>query len=344
MTLTKTLGIEKPIIQAPMAGVQNWELAVAVSNAGGLGSIPCGMLSEQQILSEITHFKRHSNKPYNLNFFCHSMPPVNLRAMKRWQDVLQHYYEEFSLGPPTELGTLRLPFDDSIADKLEPHKPPIISFHFGLPAPKLIARIKSWGTIVISSATTESEGLWLQEHGADVVIAQGIEAGGHRAMFLTTDASTQRPTAELVQRLTPVLSLPVIAAGGIANASQVSEMMALGASGVQIGTAYLLCDEAKTTSIHRDEIRKKSNETALTNIYSGRLARGITTRVMNDLDFVSDTAPEFPYASIALAPLRAKAEGLNRSDFSPLWAGTNRAGCKAISAQLLTNEIWPSGK
>ncbi|PHR83492.1 MAG: 2-nitropropane dioxygenase [Colwellia sp.] len=340
MNLCSILGVEKPIIQAPMAGVQNWELAVAVSNSGGLGSIPCGMLTKDQILAEITSFRKNSNKNYNLNFFCHKMPAINHQALKVWEEQLLPYYESFSIKPPKEISGLRKPFDVSLADALEPYKPPIISFHFGLPSPELVARIKSWRTVVISSATTKEEGIWLQNNGADIVIAQGSEAGGHRGMFMTSDPSTQLPTFELVECLKQVLSVPVIAAGGIATNTDIKEVIGLGASGVQVGTSYLLCDEAKTSVIHRKAIKSKNSTTALTNIFSGRLARGITNKVMTDLNFIADNAPEFPYASIAIAPLRTKAESQNKSDFSPLWSGTDRSGCKEISAAKLTNELW----
>lgn len=343
MNLCSILGIDKPIIQAPMAGVQNWELAVAVSSSGGLGSIPCGMLTKEQVLLEITNFRKHSNKAYNLNFFCHKMPDIDHPELKAWEEQLSPYYESFSIKPHKEVSGLRLPFDINIADALESHKPPVLSFHFGLPSPELVTRIKSWGTVVISSATTKQEGVWLEKNGADVVIAQGFEAGGHRGMFMTSDPSTQLPTSEFVVCLKHELSVPVVAAGGIATNSDIKEMIRLGASGVQIGTSYLLCDEAKTSAIHREALKSKNSVTALTNIFSGRLARGITNKIMKELNFIASKAPQFPYASIAINPLRSKAESQNKSDFTPLWSGTDRSGCKEISATKLTNELWGDG-
>jgi len=343
MNLCSILGIEKPIIQAPMAGVQNWELAVAVSNSGGLGSIPCGMLTKDQVLFEIINFRKHSNKTYNLNFFCHKMPETNHQALEAWEEQLSPYYESFSIKPLNEISGLRVPFDANLADAIEPHKPPILSFHFGLPSAELVTRIKSWGTVVISSATTKEEGVWLEENGADIVIAQGYEAGGHRGMFMTSDASTQLPTLELVACLKHELSVPIVAAGGIATSTDIKEMIRLGASGVQVGTSYLLCDEAKTSAIHRQAIKSKNSITALTNIFSGRLARGITNKIMKELNFIASKAPEFPYASIAIGPLRSKAESQGKSDFTPLWSGTDRSGCKEISATKLTYELWGDG-
>ncbi|MCH9691367.1 MAG: nitronate monooxygenase [Gammaproteobacteria bacterium] len=343
MNLYSLFEIEKPIIQAPMAGVQNWELAAAVSNSGGLGSIPCGMLTKDQVISEIKNFKKHSNKQYNLNFFCHKMPAINLQMMKAWQEQLSPYYESFSIKPSDGASNLRVPFDMNLANAIEAYKPPILSFHFGLPSQELVTKIKSWGSIVISSATTKEEGIWLEKNGADAVIAQGFEAGGHRAMFMTSEPSTQMLTSELVHCLKHAVSVPVIAAGGIATNSDIKKLIALGASGAQVGTAYLLCDEAKTSKIHRDAIKSKSSTTALTNIFSGRLARGITNKIMKDLNFITDEVPDFPYASIAIDPLRKKSETQNKSDFTPLWSGTNRSGCKEISAEKLTNALWGNG-
>lgn len=342
MSLSSILGVAKPIIQAPMAGVQNWELAVAVSEAGGLGSIPCGMLAKEQILSEVEQFKLHSDKPYNLNFFCHEMPELDEKALKAWENCLGEYYTSLDVQPPKEVTGLRYPFDEEIADLLEVHKPPVMSFHFGLPSAELVKRIKSWGSIILSSATTEAEGVWLQENGADIVIAQGNEAGGHRGMFLTADLSTQVSTKALVENLSRVLSIPVIAAGGIASNRDVQEMTDLGAVGVQVGTSFLLCDEAKTSKVHRAAVKSEDHETALTNIFSGRPARGISNKIMRELNFMSDAAPKYPYASIALSTLKAKAESQNKGDFSSLWAGTNTSACKEVPAKQIVLELCRS--
>ncbi|USD68027.1 nitronate monooxygenase [Vibrio sp. SCSIO 43136] len=338
-TLHQLFGIPTNIIQAPMAGVQNWELAVAVSKAGGLGSIPCGMLTPEQVAAEIEQFKAHSNYLYNLNFFCHHMPPVNKSRLANWQEKLQHHYDELGLKAPSEITGLRYPFDEDVADTIESFQPPIISFHFGLPAPKLVERIKSWGTIILASATTVEEAVWLQNHGADMIIAQGVEAGGHRGMFLSNDLATQLPTLELVTAIREQVSLPIIAAGGIGSKKDVERLISQGCSGVQVGTAFLLCDEAKTTSVHRAAIKSSNTKSAITNIFSGRPARGIVNKVMLEFGCISDDAPEFPYASIALAPLRAKAESLNSSDFTPLWAGTNTEGCQETTASQLIETL-----
>lgn len=340
MRLTERLGIEIPIIQAPMAGVQDWRLAVAVSQAGGLGSIPCGMLSASAIEQEIQAFKQHSSKPYNLNFFCHSMPAPDIAREQRWLKRLQPYYDEFGLAEASLTRQVRMPFDEQIANVIEPYAPSIISFHFGLPSSELVNQIKNWGATILSSATTLEEGVWLQDHGADIVIAQGVEAGGHRAMFKTNDLATQVSTEKLVSELTKALSIPVIAAGGIGSQVDIKAMMALGAEAVQLGTAFLLCDEAATSKLHREALQAALPSTTITNVFSGRPARGIENRLVRELGGMSSDAPDFPYAAIAVGPLRARSEALGSSDFMPLWSGSNRSACRAVSSSELLHKLW----
>jgi nitronate monooxygenase len=343
MYLSEVLGIDIPIIQAPMAGVQNWRLAAAVSNAGALGSIPCGMLGNDQIVQEIEAFRAASNAHYNLNFFCHAMPAFDQAVQDRWLQRLAPYYREWHLDPPAEIGALRRPFDEQIAEAIAAYKPPVLSFHFGLPEPSLVDAIKSWGGIILSSATTLDEGQWLQDNGADAVIAQGVEAGGHRAMFLTQDIATQSAMQPLLDGLLEKLSVPVIAAGGISNNAKVKSVLSSGAAAVQIGTSYLLCDEATSSQPHRIALQELGAETALTNVFSGRPARGICNRLMQELNGFCDDAPAFPYAAVALGPLRTAAEAAGSSDFTPLWAGIDRSGCREISAAALTRSLWSSG-
>lgn len=334
------LGIDIPIIQSPMAGTQDWELALAVSEAGGLGSIPCGMLGPEQVKTEIESYLARSSRPYNLNYFCHRMPAADIRRMSAWEKRLAAYYRELDVRPPSGEGPLRLPFDSQMADLIEPYAPPVLSFHFGLPAPELVRRIKSWGSVILSSATTIEEGYWLEANGADLVIAQGYEAGGHRGMFLTADISAQMGTFALVSQLANRLKVPVVAAGGISSCRDVRAMLHLGAAGVQAGTSYLLCTEAKTGPLHRAALKDPERKTAITNIFSGRPARSIRNRIMEELGDVCEAAPEFPYSSIALAPLRREAESFSSSDFTPLWAGQNRSGCRETPAGPLTKALW----
>ncbi len=341
MSLQDLLGTQLPLIQAPMAGVQLHSLAAAVSNAGALGSLPCAMLDAAGLRKELLALREHTRKPYNLNFFCHTPPAVDAAREAAWRDALSPYYAEFGIDPATiASGPGRLPFSVEMADLLDEFKPAVVSFHFGLPSAELLARVKACGAKVLSSATTVAEALWLEANGADAIIAQGLEAGGHRGMFLSDELSNQLGTFALLPQVVQAVRLPVIAAGGIADAQGVRAAMALGATGVQIGTAYLCCDEASTSAIHRAALRSPAAQhTALTNLFSGRPARGIVNRVMRELGPISPHAPAFPLATAAIAPLRSKAESLGSGDFSPLWAGQNVSGCKSISAAELTREL-----
>jgi nitronate monooxygenase len=338
MSLQKLLRINIPIIQAPMAGVQDHRLCVAVSNAGGLGSIPCAMLSLDALRNELTAIKAQTSRPYNVNFFCHATPTHDAQREALWRTTLSPYYAEFGIDASTIVGGPgRIPFSAEAAEILEEFKPPVVSFHFGLPSSDLVQRVKSWGAKIISSATTVAEARWLEAHGADAIIAQGNEAGGHRGMFLADDLTTQIGTFALLPQIVAAVKVPVIAAGGIADASGVASAMQLGAAGVQIGTAYMLCNEATTSAIHRAALKSDAAQhTALTNIFTGRPARGIVNRVMREIGPICATAPEFPLATSAIAPLRAKAESLGSGDFSPLWSGQNASGCREISAAALT--------
>jgi nitronate monooxygenase len=340
-TLQQLLGIDLPIVQAPMAGVQGSALAVAVSNAGGLGSLPCAMLGPDAMRIELRAIKAQTSKPFNVNFFCHTPPKPSAERENAWRTSLSSYYKEFGIDAdkiPTGPG--RMPFSSEAADALSEFKPEVVSFHFGLPAADLLARAKGWGAKILASATTVEEARWLEAHGVDCIIAQGLEAGGHRGIFLSDDLSTQVGTFALVPQIVREVKVPVIAAGGIADARGVAAAMALGAAGVQIGTAYLLCPEATTSAVHRAALKSEAaRHTALTNLFTGRPARGIVNRIINELGPIGTNVPEFPLATSAIAPLRAKAESQGNGDFSPLWSGQNASGCKEIPAAALTREL-----
>ncbi|MDP2562214.1 nitronate monooxygenase family protein [Psychrobium sp. 1_MG-2023] len=339
--LQRLLGIELPIIQSPMAGVQDSALAIAVSKAGGLGSLPCGMLTIDKIVREMTLIKQATTAPCNLNFFCHQMPQYNEARQIKWRSTLEHYFTELGVEiESSPQGASRVPFSHQIADAIEPFSPEVISFHFGLPERSLLQRIKGWGCKVISTATTVKEALWLEANGADAIIAQGLEAGGHRGMFLSNDLTTQLGTIALVPQIIDQVTIPVIAAGGIADRLGVEVALQLGACAAQVGTAYLLCSEATTSQLHRAAITsEQSQHTALTNIFSGKPARGIVNRSMQELGYLSADAPAFPYASIEMGQLRQRAEQQGRTDFTPLWCGQNTMGCKEVSATELTLQL-----
>jgi len=341
MTVRELFGIELPIIQAPMAGVQGSAMAVAVSNAGGLGSLPCAMLTLDALRSELQAITTQTTRPYNLNFFCHVPPAPDAAREATWRAALAPYYAEFGIDPAdVPAGGGRAPFSTEAADLLEAFKPPVVSFHFGLPTPALLARVKAWGAKVLSSATTVEEARWLEAHGVDAVIAQGLEAGGHRGIFLSDDLTTQIGTMALLPQIVRAVNVPVIAAGGIADARGVAAAMALGAAGVQVGTSYLLCPEATTTALHRAALASpRAEHTVLTNLITGRPARGMRNRLLDERGPLSDAVPAFPLATAALAPLKAAAEKLGRDDFSTLWSGQNATGCREISAAALTRAL-----
>jgi nitronate monooxygenase len=324
-----------------MAGVQDSRLALAVSNAGGLGSLPCAMLTVDAIRQELTAIRAGTDKPFNVNFFCHALPAVSAEREAKWRATVAPYYAEFGVDVNAlSAGPTRAPFSQEIADILEEFKPPVVSFHFGLPSAQLLGRVKAWGARVLSSATTVEEARWLEANGVDAIIAQGLEAGGHRGMFLSADLTTQTGIFALVLQVVRAVRVPVVAAGGIADSTGVSAAMALGAAGVQVGTTYLLCPEAATSSMHRAALKSDAaRHTALTNLFSGRPARGIVNRIMREVGPLSEAAPEFPLAATAMAPLRAAAESRGLGDFSPLWSGQNASGCREVPAAHLTREL-----
>ena len=339
MRLKQLLGIELPIIQAPMAGVQLHALTVAVSEAGALGSLPCAMLNAASLRAELQAIRAKTDRPFNLNFFSHTEAPPDAAAEAAWREALQPYYDEFGIdASKIAAGPGRAPFGDEFAALVEEFRPPVVSFHFGLPLPPLLERVRRSGAFVLGSATTVDEARWLEEHGADAVIAQGLEAGGHRGHFLSDDLTAQLGTFALLPLVKRAVRVPVIAAGGIADAAGVAAAKALGADAVQVGTAYLLCHEVTTSALHRAALRSDAAaHTALTNLFTGRPSRGIVNRVMRELGPLRPALhPPFPLTTAALAPLRAAAEARGCSDFTPLWSGQNNSGCREVGAAELT--------
>jgi nitronate monooxygenase len=338
--ITKLFGIEYPILLSPMAGAMDWELAAAVSEAGGLGSIPCAMLSLEKAREQISAFRARTKKPLNVNFFCHEQPAPSNAREAAWRERLKSYYQEFGLDPNASVpAPLRAPFNDAFCELMEDLKPEVVSFHFGLPASGLLERVKAAGCKVISSATTAAEARWLEDRGVDAIIAQGVEAGGHRGIFLSDDISTQAGTFALVPQVVDAVKVPVIAAGGVTDARGIAAAFALGAAGAQLGTAYLHSPESKISAPHRAALREaKDDSTTLTNVMSGRPARGIVNRLIREQGPLSDV-PAFPYASNAIAPLRAAAEMAGSGDFSPLWSGQAAALGRAMSAGELTKRL-----
>ncbi|WP_414475701.1 NAD(P)H-dependent flavin oxidoreductase [Microvirga sp. M2] len=333
--------IELPIIQAPMAGSVGAEMVIAVSEAGGLGSLPCAMLNPEQMKAEIGIVRQRTSRPINLNFFCHRPPQADAAREGAWKKRLEGYYRELGLDPRAPVpAAARAPFDNAMCDLVQEFTPKVVSFHFGLPERALLDRVRATGAKIISSATTADEARWLEDQGCDAIIAQGYEAGGHRGVFLNGDISTQAGTMALVPQVVDAVKVPVIAAGGIADARGIVAAFALGASAVQIGTAYLFCPEAKISPLHRDALKRaKDNDTVLTNVFTGRPARGLVNRIVREVGPMSDLAPEFPLGAGALAPLRATAEAAGSGDFSPLWSGQAAVFGREMPAGDLTRQL-----
>src|ERR1700675_297136 len=322
---------EHPIVLAPMAGAMDIDLAIAVAQAGGLGSLPVAMLDEQKMLAQIATFRAATTKPINLNFFAHKPPELNNAREHAWRERLKPYYAEFGIDPAAPVpSTNRTPFNAELCAAVEELKPKVVSFHYGLPDAALLKRVKAAGCLVMSSATTVAEARWLEANGCDAVIAQGYEASGHRGMFSTDNLGAQVGTFALVPQIVDAIKLPVIAAGGVTDARGIAAALALGASGAQLGTAYLFCPESKILAPHRTSLKAARDDgTVLTNVMTGRPARGIMNRMMRECGPISDIAPEFPLAAGALAPLHSKAQMQGSGDFSSMWAGQAASlGCE----------------
>lgn len=334
-------GIDLPIVLAPMAGPGTAELAVAVSQAGGLGSLPCAQLSVEQTRAALESIRRGTARPINLNFFCHKPPPADPVRESAWRAQLAPYYAEFGLDAAAPLpAASRKPFDSAFCAVVEEFKPEVVSFHFGLPAADLLRRVKASGAKIISSATTVAEARWLEAQGCDAIIAMGLEAGGHRGHFLASDMSRQVGTFALVPQVADAVKVPVIAAGAIGDARGIVAALALGAAAVQIGTAYLFCPEAKVPPLHLQALRNAADDdTAITNVFTGGPARGIFNRLMREVGPMSTAAPPFPLAAVALAPLRAKSEPTGSGDFINLWSGQAAALGRELPAGELTRTL-----
>jgi nitronate monooxygenase len=331
------LGIQLPIIQAPMAGATGPAMVIAANEAGALGSMPAATLSIEQLREALRTIRQGSTRPLNVNFFCHQPPAPDPERDRQWKHLLEPYYRELGadFDAPTPVSN-RAPFNNAACEVVEEFRPEVVSFHFGLPEKSLLDRVKATGAKVLSSATTVEEALWLEQHGCDAIIAMGYEAGGHRGMFLSDDLSSQIGTLALVPQIVDAVHVPVIATGGIGDARGIAAAFALGASAVQIGTAYLFTPEANVTPSHHHALcNAQASETALTNLFTGRPARGILNRVMRELGAINPTAPAFPLSGGALIPLKAKDE----AGFSNLWAGQALRLGKDLSTYELTRTL-----
>jgi nitronate monooxygenase len=343
--LIDLLGIEHPIVQSPMAGFSTVELAAAVCDAGALGSIGCGPVSPEIAARTIRQLRGLTSKPINVNFFSHASADATSGQQQAWRDRLSPYYRELGGDPQASSSPTVLPaFGDDMCGVVEQFRPEVVSFHFGLPGPRLLTRVKSAGCRVMSSATTVEEALWLEARGVDVIIAQGYEAGGHRATFLGPDLNramaSQSGTMALVPQVVDAVRVPVIAAGGIADGRGIAAALMLGAAGTQLGTAYLLCPEAATPPLHRDALRRgAANATVLTNVFTGRPARALVNRFIREVGPMANAAPAFPIPLGVSAPLRILAEQRGSADFTPLWSGQASPIGREMPAKALTTRL-----
>jgi len=328
---------EFPIVLAPMAGIMDADLVIAAAQGGALGSLPCAMISVEKAREQINIIRQRVSAPVNMNFFCHKAVDADPAREAGWKQRLASYYKEFGLDPAMPIDVAnRAPFDAAMCELVEELKPEVVSFHFGLPDPVLLRRVKAAGCIVISSATIVREAIWLEENGADAIIAQGAEAGGHRGMFLTENIAEQPGTFALVPQVVDAVKVPVIAAGGIADGRGIAAAFALGAAGVQIGSAYLRCPESKVIAPARAALAQaRDDSTVITNVMTGRPARGVANRVMREVGPISPDAPAYPHSATALGPLKVAAEKQGKVDFTNLWAGQAvRMGREMPAAEL----------
>ena len=332
---------ELPIVLAPMAGAMDAELVIAVAQGGGLGSLPCMLLSAEKAREQVGIIRQRISAPLNMNFSCHHQVDVDPAREATWRQRLAPYYRELGLDPSVPIhAASRAPFDGTMCALVEELKPEIVSFHYGLPDRALLARVKAAGCLVMSSATIVKEAVWLEQNGCDVIIAQGMEAGGHRGMFLTDNIAAQPGTFALLPQVVDAVKVPVIAAGGIADGRGIAAAFALGAAGVQIGSAFVRCPESRISAPARLALAEaRDDATILTNVMSGRPARGIANRLMREVGPISPDAPAFPHAATALAPLRAAAEKLGRVDFTNLWAGQAMRLGREMPAAELTRQL-----
>ena len=328
------VGAKHPIIQAPMANGGGVELCIAAIEGGALGSLPCGMLSVDQIREQVGDVRRAASGPLNLNFLCHRMPEG--ADDSAWRALLQPYYNELGIEPGGP-GQLRLPFDGAACAAVEELRPEVVSFHYGLPSDALLDRAKATGAIILSSATTVAEAIWLEQRGVDAIIAQGLEAGGHSGRFLGSDPAEALGLFSLLPLIVDAVSVPVIAAGGIADGRGIAAALTLGASAVQVATAYLLTDESLIAPPFKDLLPRRA--TVMTNLYSGGLARAARGRLIDELDAIREEAPPFPLASAALMPLWQAAQERGEWDFLLPLAGQSASLAKAMPAAEQTRQL-----
>lgn len=340
--LCDLLGIEHPIIQAPMAGATTPEMAAAAANSGALGSLGCAMFTPERIEQEARRTRSLTNRSINLNFFVHEAPTQDQSKAEKAHAVLASWYEKMDAGDVPEPFEGHFPFDEAMCDAVIAASPSVVSFHFGLPDAGIVKRVKQAGIVVLSSATSVAEAHWLEQRGVDAVIAQGYEAGGHSGWFLPRGASNVAGTMALVPRIVDSVSVPVIAAGGIADGRGIAAALMLGAAGVQIGSAFLTTPESMISAVHKTAILEASgDDTMLSKAFSGRNARTVANDYASEMDKVADW-PDFPLVNAMTGPLRKVSAETGKPDAVALWSGQavglNREATTAQTVARLVEE------
>jgi len=319
--LCDLLGIEHPIVQAPMAGSDSPALAAAVANAGGMGSLGCSAMAPETLRAAWGAARGATNGALNLNFFAHAPPDRDPDRAAHARSLLTPFFDEFGLGAVPEPAALPPPFGEAMFALVREAAPPVVSFHFGLPPERYVTALKDAGTVILCSATTPAEARDLESRGVDAVIAQGWEAGGHHGFYLS-ERGAGLATMALVPQVVDAIAAPVIAAGGIADGRGIAAVFALGAAGVQIGTAFLTCAESAAPGAHRAALMAADgSDTRPTRAFSGRPARGIENRYMRAMAPHEHALPAFPLMNPATAPLRKASAEADSADFVALWAG-----------------------
>ena len=331
---TDRLGIWHPIIQAPMAGASTPALAIAVSTTGGLGSLGLAMHTQESLRKDCAEVSA-VGAPYNANFFVHSEPVDDPARTAEISSLLAPYYLELGLGQVPDAVSVPS-FNQTHLEAVLDLRPAVVSFHFGLPTSDAFKAIKAAGLFTMSSATNVTEARELEARGIDAVIAQGFEAGGHRATFSEPYERGHVGTLALVPQIVDAVSIPVIAAGGIGDGRGIAAALALGASAVQLGTAFLTCPESATHPIYRRALNEaRDDQTRITHAFSGRPARGLNNRYLREMTGHEDIYPDFPILNTLTGPLRKASAKENNPDFMSLWSGQSAAMSRNLPASEL---------
>lgn len=337
------LGLQHPIIQAPMAGVSTPRMAAAVSNAGGLGSLAIGAGTVAQARQMIEETRALTDRPFNVNVFCHAPAVRDARREAAWLAHLAPLFAELGAAVPTELDEIYQTFlgNEAAFALLLELRPAVVSFHFGLPAQPQIAALRQAGVYTMATATSVREALLIEQAGVDAIVAQGVEAGGHRGVFDPQAPDERHSTSVLLRLLAGRITLPLIAAGGIMDGQGIRAALDLGAAAAQLGTAFVLCPESSANAGYRANLQsERAASTRLTSVLSGRLARGMVNRLIDHGEAPGSPPPaDYPVAYDAAKQLNALASRHGDSDFAAQWAGQGAPLAREMGAAQLISAL-----